>query len=71
MFRLVVRRNTKAVAWPTAGNDVFLIPATPSATAELRRVFGDDKGYVKRGGDCVWDVRTLNQLRFANTGWRA
>jgi hypothetical protein len=34
-----------------AGNDVFLIPATLSAVAELRRVFGDDKGYVERGGD--------------------
>jgi hypothetical protein len=34
-----------------AGNDVFLIPATGSATSELRRVFGDDKGYVPRGGD--------------------
>jgi hypothetical protein len=33
-----------------AGNDVFLIPSTPSAVSELRRVFGDDKGYVNRGG---------------------
>lgn len=36
-----------------AGNDVFLIPATASATSELRRVFGDDKGYVSRGGDAT------------------
>jgi predicted RecA/RadA family phage recombinase len=36
-----------------AGNDVFLVPATASATSELRRVFGDDKGYVARGGDAV------------------
>lgn len=34
-----------------AGNDVFLVPATLTATSELRRVFGDDKGYVHRGGD--------------------
>ena len=33
-----------------AGNDVFLVPATASAVSELRRVFGDDKGYVPRGG---------------------
>jgi len=36
-----------------AGNDVYLIPATESAISELRRVFGDDKGYVPRGGDDV------------------
>jgi hypothetical protein len=36
-----------------AGNEIFLIPATPSATSELRRVFGDDKGYVPRGGDAT------------------
>lgn len=33
-----------------AGNDVFLVPATASATSELRRVFGGDDGYVPRGG---------------------
>jgi len=36
-----------------AGNEVFLVPATTSATSELRRVFGDDNGYVKRGGDAI------------------
>ena len=36
-----------------AGNDVYLVPATASATSELRRVFGDDKGYVQRGGDAI------------------
>jgi hypothetical protein len=34
-----------------AGNDVFLIPATPSASSELQRVFHGDKGWVARGGD--------------------
>ena len=34
-----------------AGNDVFLIPATPTVTRELIRVFGGETGYVARGGD--------------------
>ena len=36
-----------------AGNEVYLIPATSSATSELRRVFGGDTGYLPRGGDAV------------------
>jgi hypothetical protein len=42
-----------------AGNDVFLIPATPSATSELHRVFKSDAGYVPRGGDAVMGGGTL------------
>lgn len=42
-----------------AGNDVFLIPATPSATNELNRVFGGDHGYVPRGGDPMIGGGTL------------
>lgn len=33
-----------------AGNEVFLIPHTPSAQRELRRVFGGDRGFMPRGG---------------------
>jgi hypothetical protein len=33
-----------------AGNEVFLVPATESASAEVRRLFGGDQGYVRRGG---------------------
>ncbi len=33
-----------------AGNDVFLIPATPSVSSELRKIFGGDIGYVANGG---------------------
>lgn len=33
-----------------AGNTVYLIPATPSSSAELGRVFGGEQGYVRRGG---------------------
>ncbi|MEJ2217580.1 MAG: hypothetical protein P8099_13300 [Gemmatimonadota bacterium] len=36
-----------------AGNEVFLIPATESASKELRRIFGSDEGYVNRGGNVV------------------
>lgn len=42
-----------------AGNDVFLIPATSSATREIVRVFGSDQGYVQRGGDAVMGGGTL------------
>lgn len=34
-----------------AGNDVFLVPATPSASSEFRRHFGGDQGYVRNGAD--------------------
>jgi len=34
-----------------AGNEVYLLPATESASQELRRIFGSDQGYVRRGGD--------------------
>lgn len=33
-----------------AGNDVHLIPATESTSREMIRVFGGEKGYVRRGG---------------------
>ena len=33
-----------------AGNDVFLVPATPSATSEVRRIFGGETGIVRQGG---------------------
>lgn len=36
-----------------AGSDVFLIPATPSASSEMHRVFGGDKGYLERGADPI------------------
>lgn len=36
-----------------AGNDVFLIPGTPSASSELRRLFGGDQGYVRNGADAL------------------
>jgi len=36
-----------------AGNDVFLVPATESASRQLRGIFGSDQGYVQRGGDAV------------------
>ena len=42
-----------------AGNDVFLVPATPSATSEVRRVFGGDKGWVPRGGDPITGGGTI------------
>lgn len=42
-----------------AGNDVFLIPATDSASRELRRIFGSDQGYVPRGGDASLGGGTL------------
>ena len=49
--RLISQRGGGVVT--CAGNHVFLVPATASATTELRRVFGDDKGYVPRGGDAI------------------
>jgi len=42
-----------------AGNDVFLIPGTESGSQELRRVFGADQGYVRRGGDATIGGGTL------------
>jgi hypothetical protein len=36
-----------------AGNDIYLIPATESATRELRRIFGSENGYVRRGGHTI------------------
>ncbi|MEJ2186894.1 MAG: hypothetical protein P8Z36_13260 [Gemmatimonadota bacterium] len=36
-----------------AGNRVFLIPATESASRELRRIFGSDAGFLNRGGNAV------------------
>ena len=42
-----------------AGNEVFLVPATASATSELHRVFGGDEGYVPRGGDPLVGGGTL------------
>jgi hypothetical protein len=32
-----------------AGNDVFLVPATSSASSEFRRLFGGDQGFVRNG----------------------
>lgn len=42
-----------------AGNDVFLVPATESGSRELRRIFGSDQGYVRRGGDASLGGGTL------------
>ena len=42
-----------------AGNDVYPVPATPSAGSELQRVFGGDKGYVARGGGTFLGGGTL------------
>lgn len=42
-----------------AGNEVFLIPATPSTTREITRVFRAEQGYVMRGGDAVMGGGTL------------
>lgn len=36
-----------------AGNHVFLVPATESASTELRRIFGSDEGFVNRSGDVI------------------
>ena len=36
-----------------AGTPVSLIPATPSSSSELRRIFGSDSGFVPRGADPV------------------
>lgn len=33
-----------------AGNEVILIPATESASEGLREFFGDESGYISRGG---------------------
>ena len=33
-----------------AGNEVFLIPSTESGSRELRRIFGSEQGYHRRGG---------------------
>jgi hypothetical protein len=42
-----------------AGNQIYLIPATQSATKEMRRLFGGDEGWVPRGGDAVFGGGTL------------
>lgn len=42
-----------------AGNDAFLVPGTESASRELRRIFGSDRGYVRRGGDATLGGGTL------------
>jgi hypothetical protein len=54
----VLRQRGGAVV-TCAGNDVYLVPATPSASSELQRLFGGDKGYVARGGDAVLGGGTL------------
>jgi hypothetical protein len=33
-----------------AGNEVFLVPSTPSVSAELERIFGGEEGYRPHGG---------------------
>ena len=42
-----------------AGQEVFLIPGTESASRELLRIFGSDQGYVPRGGDEILGGGTL------------
>lgn len=42
-----------------AGNEVFLVPATESATRELVRIFGSERGYVNYGGSSSWGGGTL------------
>lgn len=48
----LIRQNGGTVV-TCAGNDVYLIPGTPSGTSEMRRIFGDDHGYVANGRDPV------------------
>lgn len=36
-----------------AENPVYLVPATPSVTQQIRQIFGGESGYVAHGGDTV------------------
>lgn len=37
-----------------AGNEVYLVPSTPSVSKQLRAVFGGDVGYLRHGGSTTF-----------------
>jgi hypothetical protein len=54
-----VLRQQAGGAVTCAGREVYLVPATGSATRELVRVFGGEHGYVRRGGSTTVGGGTL------------